>query len=358
MPDFENLSDRFQGVLLGTAVGDALGLPTEGLSARRARLLFGGEIRHRFVFGRGMLSDDTEHSIFVAQCLLQQPDVPELFARQLARSLRWWLASLPAGVGLATLRSILKLWAGIPATHSGVASAGNGPAMRAAPIGARFFDIPEQIDSFTAASTRVTHSDERAEIGARAVAHLTALSISSTPTTPPQRDRIVDLLRELSPAHREWLDLVSALEEGWFLDLSVRDFARGIGASKGVSGYVFQTVPVAIYSWLRHFGDFRRSIESVLNCGGDTDTTGAIVGGLAGGVTGAKGIPGDWINGIVDWPRGTALLRTLGARLAEAPEPNAPAASVRYAWPGVLPRNALFLCLVLGHGLRRILPPY
>jgi hypothetical protein len=52
--------------------------------------------------------------------------------------LRGWLLSLPAGIGFATLRAILKLWLGFPLNRSGVYSAGNGPAMRVAVIGAFF----------------------------------------------------------------------------------------------------------------------------------------------------------------------------------------------------------------------------
>jgi hypothetical protein len=48
----------------------------------------------------------------IAQALLEQPWDAEQFQRALARRFRWWLASLPAGVGLATLRAILKLWCG------------------------------------------------------------------------------------------------------------------------------------------------------------------------------------------------------------------------------------------------------
>jgi hypothetical protein len=60
-----------------------------------------------------MLSDDNEHTIFVAQALLAHPDSAERFARRLAWALRGWLLALPAGVGWATLRAIVKLWCGV-----------------------------------------------------------------------------------------------------------------------------------------------------------------------------------------------------------------------------------------------------
>src|SRR4051794_5884011 len=91
--------DRLTGALLGTAVGDALGLPREGLSRRRAQRLYGkGPIRHRFVLGRGMLSDDTEHACMTAQALLAAPEDEMRFARSLAWRLRGWLAAMPAAV--------------------------------------------------------------------------------------------------------------------------------------------------------------------------------------------------------------------------------------------------------------------
>ena len=62
--------DRITGLLIGTAVGDSLGLPREGLSARRAARLYDGPLRQRFVFGRGMVSDDTDHTFLTAQALL------------------------------------------------------------------------------------------------------------------------------------------------------------------------------------------------------------------------------------------------------------------------------------------------
>ena len=43
-----------------------------------------------------MLSDDTEHTFFVAQTLLAQPDDPTRFQKTLAWKLRWWFIGLPA----------------------------------------------------------------------------------------------------------------------------------------------------------------------------------------------------------------------------------------------------------------------
>ncbi len=128
---------KLQGAILGTAVGDAIGLPREGLSRRRAMRLFGGPpLNHRLVLGCGMISDDTEHTCMTAQALLSSKGVPEKFSSSLAWRFRFWLLGLPAAVGRATALSILKLWIGFSSRKSGVFSAGNGPAMGAVIIGA------------------------------------------------------------------------------------------------------------------------------------------------------------------------------------------------------------------------------
>jgi ADP-ribosylglycohydrolase len=93
------------GCILGTAVGDALGLPYEGLGPLRGKKLLGQPDRHRLRFGHGMVSDDTEHTMYVVRSLVTSKFNPDQFERHRARSLRWWLTGLPAGVGFATLRA-------------------------------------------------------------------------------------------------------------------------------------------------------------------------------------------------------------------------------------------------------------
>jgi len=113
----------FAGVLLGTAVGDALGLPAENLPPERIRKWWPGSgttsggvaWQMRLLFGRGMISDDTEHRLMVAQALLVHCHDAEAFERALGWKFRWWFAGLPGGVGMATAKACLRLWAGISA---------------------------------------------------------------------------------------------------------------------------------------------------------------------------------------------------------------------------------------------------
>jgi ADP-ribosylglycohydrolase len=303
-----------------------------------------------------MLSDDTEHSVFVAQSLIAHPDSADAFARRLAWCLRAWLLSLPAGVGFATLRATCKLWLGWPVRSSGVWSAGNGPAMRVAPIGAFFAHAPERLEAYVRASTALTHRDPRATTGATIVARLAAWCVREGLLERPPVERFSEVLRGAG-GDDEWNSIVTGIEQAAREDLPVPELARRLGLGDGVTGYVHHTVAIGAYAWFRHFGDFRASLIAVLDCGGDTDTTGAIVGALSGVTVGESGIPQSWVGGLADWPRSAPLLRKLADRLARA-SAGEPAAPVRYFWPGVLPRNAVFLLLVLAHGLRRLFPPY
>jgi len=295
-----------------------------------------------------MVSDDTEHTFFVAQALLAHPNDPAAFQRCLAWKLRLWFLGLPAGIGFATLRAILKLWIGFPPTRSGVHSAGNGPAMRSAIIGAYFFDEPEKRREFVAASTLLTHTHPRALTAALAVAEAAALALRQNESTD-------DWLSELpSLGHDdEWRALCRKLTEALAAKKPAEAFAETLGLREAVTGYAYHSVPVALFAWLRHRGDFRATLESALNCGGDTDTVGAMVGALSGIDVGKEGIPFEWLNGIYEWPRSPLVLEQIGERLARQKGAERPLNPIRYFWPGLIPRNFIFIVAVLFHGFRR-----
>jgi ADP-ribosyl-[dinitrogen reductase] hydrolase len=355
--------DQLAGLLLGTAVGDALGLPREGLSPGRARALFGDPpLRHRLVIGRGMVSDDTEHACLVGTALLREPADPARFARALAWGLRLWLLGLPAGVGFATLRATLKLWIGFGPEHSGVFSAGNGPAMRAALLGVCLGHDPERLRAFVRASTRLTHTDPRAERGALLVA-LAAQHGAEHGPTGVNADVFLNGVRQLPGLIDEELGpLLTKVEDHLRRGAPAAELVAALGSHRGITGYVYHTVPVALYCWLRSPGDFRRAVEEVIALGGDADTTGAIVGALAGATLGEAGIPAEWLAGLAEWPRcSVTWLRELARRLSVRffPEPGEAALGPPpFCWPGLLPRNLFFLLVVLAHGFRRLLPPY
>lgn len=354
------LADHLSGVILGAAVGDAIGLPREGLSRRRAARLYGvSPLAHRLFLGWGMVSDDTEHTCIVAQALLSSGGAPAAFARSLAWGLRWWFVALPAGVGMATAKACLKLWLGFGPGRSGVWSAGNGPAMRAAILGVYAWDDLDLLRQLVRASSRLTHTDPAAEHGALAVALAAAHAVRAK-----QAGHAVDaggylmLLRE-SLAGADVLqkieDLVRRLKQGSSLD----EYLTATGLERGVSGYVNHTVPASLFCWLAHPSDFRQAVEGIVMAGGDTDSTGAIVGALTALSAGRQSIPAEWMSRIIEWPRTVRWMERLGATLAKARESRSPGnRPLPLFWPAIPLRNALFLVIVLAHGFRRLLPPY
>ena len=247
--------DAFISCLLGTAVGDSLGLPYEGLSARRARKLFPDTARHHFLFGKGMVSDDTEHACFVAQALIRSKGDVNRFRKNLAWSLRWWLLGLPAGVGLATLRSIIKLWLGWPPTGSGVFSAGNGPAMRSPVLGVAFGHDVELLKQYVKASTEIIHSDPKAYYAALAVALASGKDVLAA---PQWQTGFLDSILALVPQSdaREFQELVRDAVISARRNEPVTRFAEKIGSKKGISGYSYHTVPCVLQVWFRHGNDF------------------------------------------------------------------------------------------------------
>lgn len=351
-PNKQRRADALAGTLIGTAVGDALGLPMEGLSAQRQQRLFPQPLRHRLVGRFGMISDDTEHTLMLAQALLECPADPDAFQRALARRLRWWLVGLPAGVGFATLRAILKLWMGIPPSRSGVMSAGNGPAMRTALLGVYFADDAERRQRFVRASTQITHRDRRAEIAALAVAENAAWMAQ-------QRDDVDALLESLTNLSDlvEWAAILAKIAAGLSRDQPTANFTLEMGMVRGVSGYAFQSVPVAIYTALRHRNDFEAALTEAIACGGDTDTVGAITGALVGARAGVAGIPAPWRGGIIEWPRSLPLLHRVGERLNQQLATSSELGPLPYFWPAIPLRNLAFLAVVLAHGFRRLIPP-
>lgn len=343
--------------ILGMAVGDALGLPYEGLSPRHGRALFGSPDRYRFLFRRGMVSDDTEHACFTAQALIASAADPDVFLRQLARRMRWWFVGISAGLGRATLKSSLRLWFGASPERSGIDSAGNGGVMRSLILGAAFPRDLEQLRQLVSSSTRMTHRNPKAELGSWVIALAAAHAVTAEEISPVS-------FRELLAQHVDWDD------EGQFCELvdralcsveageSTTEFAATMEPRRGVTGYIVHTTPAVIHAWLRHGADFSGGVQEIIRCGGDADTTASCVGGLIAAQHGIECIPQRWLDGLCEWPRTVDWMDRLGQQLQDVVRSGKPQQPLRLPWWGLFPRNLIFLALVLFHVLRRALPPY
>lgn len=362
--------DPFTGFVLGTAVGDALGLPREGLSGRRAARMFGtGPLKHGLVLGRGLVSDDTEHMRITALALLAESRDAERFGRVLAWNLRWWLAGLPAGIGMATAKGIIRLWLGWSPECSGVASAGNGAAMRAGILGLCLHREGDPLAEFVRSSTRITHIDPIAETGAMLMALATREAIRANGEAVTSA-AILEVFRGFTDDVR-WLEPLHEVEQSLAKGESAAEFALRLGLHRGVSGYMVHTVVMVLFCWLRWPGEFRTPMEEIIRLGGDTDTTAALLGGLLGASHGTAAIPPEWIAGLIEWPYSTEWMsRRLGPQLRRRfweghARSHVQWESARFqplpagiGWLAILVRNLVFLVIVLAHGFRRLLPPY
>ena len=338
--------DRIAGTLLGTALGDALGLVTEGMSARAIARRFGRVERFHLIGRTGFVSDDTEQTALVAQCLARHPDDVDRCVDAFRRSLLGWFCRMPWGIGRATLRACVRI--GLGFSHSGVMSAGNGAAMRAAILGTFFDNQAVKRETFGRAIAEVTHRDIRAVEGALYVAELAGACARSPHGTRP----------EVCQEEARRCVTVAALGEAIdrARDLALRRASTQAAAEAcGTSGFVLHSVPFATFGFLRYGDDPLSALTEVISAGGDTDSTGAIVGGWLGALHGETALPGDLIGKIHDGPFGPSHLRSLAACLARICDGGSDCV-VRYSPLAALGRNLVLYPIILGHGIRRLLP--
>ena len=330
--------------VMGMMVGDALGLPYERLGRRRVGAMLGdGRLGHRMVYGRGLVSDDTEHALMAVAAFQSAGGDPKRFGVGLAWRLRLWVLALPPGAGRATLLACGRLLIGHSYVSSGVCSAGNGPTMRAGVLGL-LCESGEQLAEFIRIASRITHTDERAEHGALAIA--LAASVARDGNAGGCLDRFRHVVEQVIPdgeMQGAVLDAIRSVESGE----SAEDFAVGIGCERGVSGFVMHTVPVVLHAWLGGSDSYLKGVERIVRLGGDTDTCAALLGGL---LALGHDVPDQLIGGVVDYP--------VSPRLARDITRGTGAASHRWRFVAMPARNVVFLAIVLVHVARRLLPPY
>lgn len=340
------LHDRLAGTLLGTALGDALGLPAEGMSARAVGRRFGRVDRFRLLGKIGFVSDDTEQAALAAQSLVRHPDDVDRYVRAFRRSLLGWFCRLPWGVGRATVRSCVRIGLGL--SPSGVRSAGNGAAMRAAVVGTFFHDRPEARLAFGRALAEVTHRDDRAVEGALYVAELAAVCAGASASLG---------LAEVQAEARAVVNnaqLAAAIDRGREFALASVEPVEAARAC-GTSGFVVHTLGFATYCFLRYGDDPMRALTEAVSLGGDADSIGAIVGAWLGARHGRAALPADLIDRIHDGPFGPSHLLALADALALVRQGEA-AALPRYSPAAALARNLALYPVILGHGFRRLVP--
>lgn len=290
------LLDRARGALLGHAVGNALGVPTEFLGTPAAiRDRFGGEVHDiiRQDSAESPYDDDLALTLILAEELLE----PEVDLRRLA--LRWaeWGEKDGRGIGLWTRRALqhIKQHDAPPSSTGG--QAGNGTVSRCLPIALRSLGSTQNLVSGSYHTAILTHPDERCAWGAVAVNVAAAAFLSG------RRDFVGDVLEILrnNNAPEELREAVGRVPLEKREDLPIN------GPS---AGYVIHAVEIGLW-FAYHEPDLERGLIWLANAGGDTDTNAAVAGGLMGARDGEKAIPARWLNAIPDVTR----IRRLAERL-------------------------------------------
>jgi len=267
------MSERVVGTILGGAIGDGWGSPFEG-SVPRGLVAVPDEL---------VVSDDTQLTIATCEAIIECGRVdPERIA---ARFVLWFRAGRLRGLGASTLKALRDLDSGAHWALSGAKgepAAGNGAAMRAAPL-AFPVDPRDEAQRRTLRDVcRITHHHDEAYVGALAVALATRLAGSPGYV-------LANLL----------VDVAGFLPDSQVRDRIVRFASFGddvspfrIADSWGSSGFVAESVPLAIFA-AREIQrlPFTDVVQRAIEAGGDTDTIGSIAGQIAGAAVGFSGLP-------------------------------------------------------------------
>ena len=343
-------------ILFATALADAHGLPVENLGPKRiARLFPKGLPPLVLLGGRGLMSDDTEHAAITARAFALSGGEPEKFETELAKGLRRWFWALPPTTGMATAKALVRLSVGITPKNSGVDSAGNGACMRA-PVLGLLVDEVDRLWDLTLRSSRMTHRDPRAIHGAFLLALWVQMSrLKGSPVSIGEllRYASTDLVSTSSPLRSALEEVDRSLSQGE----STADFAQKKGWKKGPTGFVMHTVPAAFHVLLGPSETWEEAVRGAVMLGGDTDSIAALVGAMRSVIPGQY-LPSAWLEQWKDWPRSEKWMETVEESAKKAARTGQPIQAPDVSWWACLIRNVVMWVRVLGHGVRRLLPPY
>ncbi|MFN8613713.1 MAG: ADP-ribosylglycohydrolase family protein [Vulcanimicrobiota bacterium] len=272
--------DSILGCILGGAIGDAAASAWEG-AAPGKRSWRNQEWR---------LSDDTQLTLATCEALTASGPRPEAVAE---RMLSWYRERRLSGLGSSTLKALRDLQAGghwAMVGRGGAMAAGNGAAMRVAPLAFIVDPATAQGRLMIRDICRITHHSEQAYAGALAV--VTAIRGGDMSSLP---DSLV----------RDRLEALSGQA------LTMSELAQGYGCS----GFVAESIPLAIYAsqQVERLG-FQQMLDQLISAGGDTDTNSSIACQIAGSRLGLARLPSDLLDRL---PRKAEILDIAG-RFAEA----------------------------------------
>lgn len=343
-------NDRIEGVLLGTAAGDALGAPYEFRPPR------GPELPVEMVGGgpwkAGEWTDDTAMAIAIAEVAATGADLRDAAAQDsiVARWHEWHLDAKDVGI---QTRQVLATAAdgGISAARARNAAAavhestgrsgGNGSLMRTAPVALAYLDDEDAMVEAARAISELTHYDPDA-------ADATVLWCSAIRHAVLTTELDIRIgLRHLDADRRD----------AWTARIEHAEASRPADIPN--NGWVVAALQAAWSAIVTTEADgpehLRRGLDAAVRAGYDTDTVAAIAGGLLGAAYGASAIPLQWRYLLHGWPGITARGLVDLAAAVERKTPN-PDPDYSWSWADILTKHPHDANVLLGSvsALRRL----
>ncbi|HEX7846717.1 MAG TPA: ADP-ribosylglycohydrolase family protein [Chitinophagaceae bacterium] len=289
----------YKDILFGVVVGDALGVPIEF----QDRLTIAqNPVTNMMGFGTynlppGTFSDDGSLTLCLAEALTQEFSLKEIaknFTSWL--TLNYWTASGNVfDVGIATSQAIQRLQQGYAPELAGgfdISDNGNGSLMRILPL--LFYTKNKAITEryeVTKQVSSITHGHIRSVIACfyyLEFARQIVQGINKFQAYKNLQTEIPGYLNSLYINHEE-IKLFDRLLKENIYELGDDEIQS--------SGYVLHTLEASIWS-LMTTDNYKSATLRAVNLGADTDTTGAVTGGLSGLLYGFETIPKDWLQQI------------------------------------------------------------
>lgn len=286
--------EQAQALLLGVALGDALGWPVEFLD-RPAILVKYGRPGIQAPPDPALVTDETQMTAAVAEALVEAGHRElEVLMGAMARSFIGWKRdpSTPSRApGATSMRGVNALERGAPWREAGVKdSKGCGSCMRVAPVGFFYQAEPGRLQNIARAQGVLTHRHPTADAACIAGAYLIKLALDGVdPSEYPQRvlkfgygiSAEFDAAIERVTQALAWPDEEAALNH--------------IGPTRGGGWVAEEAIAMAVYCVMRHPDDFVATVRLAANISGDSDGVASIAGGLVAARLGLSALPADWL---------------------------------------------------------------
>jgi ADP-ribosylglycohydrolase len=304
------LEDKVQGCILGLAIGDALGYPTEFMSLSQIHEQYGPNGVQDFEPSSdhppGTFTDDTQMSIAVAEALIEagHSGIDNLM-RVMSRRFVEWSESPDndRAPGATCLAGCHNLKRGDHWRDAGIKdSKGCGSAMRAAPIGLFYRDLDRTLE-VACASSLLTHAHPTGVAAAAGAAIAVKLLLDGT---QPEVliTRLIEITGHLDQDYRNKI-----LQVNGVLAEAPADAMRVLGEA----WIGEEAVACALYCFLKSPDDYAKTVLTGANTSGDSDSIACIAGGLSGVFNGIEKIPTSWVDRVEK----SSKLRNFASRIVE-----------------------------------------